>query len=310
MSPSAIKGGAPSLTVFTPAYNRAKLLPRLFLSLCAQTSKDFEWIVVDDGSTDGTDALFETWIGNSKANEFSIQYIKQKNLGKHVAHNLGAANALGSFFVCVDSDDWIEPDAVAIMLSIPIKEEDAGIIFPKHFHRGEPLRADRWFPECVRSIRLSDMRIEYGLDIETVLLFRTSILVEHPFPVFGDERFLSEEVLYLDLPDDVHFLVNSTSFYECEYQDDGLTRNVFHAWQANPLGAIELFLRRYKAARRYRMSRRLFCQAKAIMNLSALMLVLKRTPLDESPNKVASLLLLPASIVLRERRYGKEARNG
>ena len=96
------------LTVFTPAYNREKLLKRLYDSLVNQTCKDFVWLIVDDGSTDNTREL----IKNLKAlNEIEIEYIYRENGGKMRAHNDGVKNTKTPFFLCVDSDDYLVKSA-------------------------------------------------------------------------------------------------------------------------------------------------------------------------------------------------------
>ena len=90
-------------TVFTPAYNRKELLYRLYESLVEQTSKDFEWVIIDDGSTDGTDDM----IASIKEDSFSIIYKKVENGGKHRAINRGLDIAEGEVFAIVDSDDYL-----------------------------------------------------------------------------------------------------------------------------------------------------------------------------------------------------------
>ena len=103
------------LTIFTPTYNRINELERLYSSLISQTDFRFEWLIVDDGSTDDTENMVISWLDTSP---FPIRYIKQPNSGKHVAHNLGAAEASGENFICVDSDDWLDGAALSTMLSI------------------------------------------------------------------------------------------------------------------------------------------------------------------------------------------------
>src|SRR3974390_2817293 len=95
-----------AFTVFTATYNRAHTLHRVYDSLCAQTLHDFEWIVIDDGSTDNTAELIDDW---AKAAQFPIRYFKQNHSGKHVAHNLAVREARGLFFLPLDSDDACLP---------------------------------------------------------------------------------------------------------------------------------------------------------------------------------------------------------
>ena len=105
----------PLLTVFTPAYNRAYTLPRTYESLCIQSSKNFLWLIVDDGSTDNTADLVRKW--QTENNEFEIRYIYKENGGMHTAHNTAYANIDTELNVCIDSDDCMAPGAVEKILA-------------------------------------------------------------------------------------------------------------------------------------------------------------------------------------------------
>ena len=98
------------ITVFTPTYNRAYIIENLYRSLQRQTVKDFEWLVIDDGSTDNTQELFDKWI--SEENAFPIRYYKQRNGGKCRAINRALDLAQGELFFTVDSDDYLTKDAL------------------------------------------------------------------------------------------------------------------------------------------------------------------------------------------------------
>lgn len=115
----------PIITVFTPTFNRATILSRVYESLLQQTFTDFEWIIVDDGSTDNTKTLIQQW--QKKANTFLIRYFFQQNSGKHIAVNYGVQQAKGVFFIIADSDDRFVPEALEEFYSawnaIPIKQQ-------------------------------------------------------------------------------------------------------------------------------------------------------------------------------------------
>jgi glycosyltransferase involved in cell wall biosynthesis len=104
-----VTAAIPFFTVFTPTYNRAHTLHRVFDSLCAQTFRDFEWLVVDDGSTDNTRELIGQW---TTASPFPIRYLRQPNSGRHIADNLAIRQACGEMIVGVDSDDALLPNAL------------------------------------------------------------------------------------------------------------------------------------------------------------------------------------------------------
>lgn len=114
---------SPYFTVFTPSYNRAHTLHRVFDSLCAQTFRDFEWLVVDDGSTDNTSELIAKW---AKTANFAIRYFRRPHLGRHMAHNFAIQQARGEMWTAIDSDDALVPHALErirrLWLEIPEPE--------------------------------------------------------------------------------------------------------------------------------------------------------------------------------------------
>ena len=119
----------PILTVFTPAYNRADLLTRCYESMCKQTNKNFIWMIVDDGSTDNTREISESWVKNTK--DFKVIYIYKVNGGLHTAYNTAIANIDTELCVCIDSDDFMPDNAVELILDFWEKngsDKYAGIV--------------------------------------------------------------------------------------------------------------------------------------------------------------------------------------
>lgn len=98
------------ITVFTPTYNRGYIIEKLYRSLQRQTFQDFEWVVMDDGSTDNTEEIFESWM--QEDNRFPIRYYKQENGGKCRAINRGLDLAKGELFFIMDSDDYLTDNAL------------------------------------------------------------------------------------------------------------------------------------------------------------------------------------------------------
>ena len=171
--------GFPLLTIFTPSYNRSRELIRLYGSLLVQNDMRFEWVIVDDGSTDDTRSLIARWLGGSSP--FPIRYIYQENSGKHVAHNRGAQEARGGLFMCVDSDDWLEANAVATILAdASALAAEESLLYPKLFTSQGTL--DKWFPEGTKRIELSDMRMRYRLVVETAICVQNGGIMPAPLP--------------------------------------------------------------------------------------------------------------------------------
>ncbi len=119
---------AKTLTIFTPAYNRAYTLHLGYEALLRQTCQDFEWLIIDDGSTDNTRELVAGWI---KENKIPIRYHYQENQGMHGAHNTAYRLITTELNTCIDSDDYMPDDAVEKIVTFWKKHgsnEVAGII--------------------------------------------------------------------------------------------------------------------------------------------------------------------------------------
>jgi glycosyltransferase involved in cell wall biosynthesis len=291
------------LTIFTPAYNRAHTLPKLHDSLLAQTDTGFEWLVVDDGSTDGTGDLVRGWTDGSL---FPVRYLRQENAGKHVAHNRGAREAHGRLFMCVDSDDWLEPDAVAtIRRDATALDAGAGLLYPRLFAMQAALDASAWFPSGTSTVELTDMRMRYGLVIETAIVFDTEALRRHPFPVVEGERYIPEGSAYYDFRAPEVFHVYPDCFYRCEYLEDGLTRNIWANWYHNPVGTKLALRKRYEAACRYQTLRGLRERVSAVVGIESLNIALGVNTGDGVPSSRAMAgALVPLSRRVACQRYG------
>lgn len=286
----------PRLTLFTPTYNRERLLTRLYESLSKQTVKEFEWLVIDDGSEDSTQDLIESYISCSR---FPIRYYRQSNQGKHVAHNNGALLSRAPLFLCVDSDDWLYPNSVETILSRSAAAKNHGLIFQKELCTQNLT----WPLDTGKVINLADIRMKYNYRGETAIVFQTGNLRKFPFPIFENERLCYEEIAYNSMYGQSLFVACSDRIYGCEYQSDGITKNLFRLWKENPVGAKTLFASRYETAKRYQLPLRIPAQLKSTINMGALSLALKENPLLASPNKLATLALLPMIILFAQKRY-------
>lgn len=273
------------LTIFTPTYNRINELERLYSSLICQTDFRFEWLIVDDGSTDDTENMVVSWLDTSP---FPIRYIKQPNSGKHVAHNHGATEASGEYFICVDSDDWLEPNAVETILH-------------------DITALDTWFPDGADKIELADMRMKYGLVIETAIVFNTDVLRRHPFPVVQGERFIPEGSAYYDFVAPELFCVHNEPFYRCEYLEEGLTKNIWKNWLGSPVGTRMALVKRHESARRYSSVRALRERISALVGIESLNMAVAEPVFSRiDSNRVLALLVFPLSVLVERRRFGRK----
>lgn len=291
------------LTIFTPTYNRINELERLYSSLISQTDFRFEWLIVDDGSTDDTENMVVSWLDTSP---FPIRYIKQPNSGKHVAHNHGATEASGEYFICVDSDDWLEPNAVETILhDITALDTEEGLLHPKLFAQQTAL--DAWFPDGADKIELADMRMKYGLVIETAIVFNTDVLRRHPFPVVHGERFIPEGSAYYDFVAPELFCVHNEPFYRCEYLEEGLTKNIWKNWLVSPVGTRMALVKRHESARRYSSVRALRERISALVGIESLnMAVAEPVFSGIDSNRILALLVFPLSVLVERRRFGRK----
>lgn len=221
------------LTIFTPTYNRAYTLRRLYLSLCCQTCRSFEWLVIDDGSTDQTRSLIEEFMSEKKIN---IRYIFQENSGKSVAHNIAVKTANGDLFTCVDSDDFIEENAVKELLSTWEKAQkvSVGILAKRKNLKGEAITKTSLSNGS--HIKLKDVYHRHLLSGDTFLIFKTSILKKHLFPKFKAEKFVPEDYIYDQICEEGVLYFLDQFLYICEYQRDGYSANMNKLIALNPFG--------------------------------------------------------------------------
>ena len=234
------------LTIFTPTYNRATTILRTYESLCKQTCMDFEWLVVDDGSTDDTERLVTQW---SKVSEFPIRYVKQENAGKYRAYNKGLDLARGEFFFCVDSDDWLPSNSVGIVSqyidTLRQTETLAGLVALKSYQDASIIGQPYKEPGKHSSLYHLELSGERG---ERSIVFKTEIAKLFPFPVETSEKFHGESIIYDRFHGRYEFLTINEVLTVCEYQSDGLTSNIRSLMAKNPAGYKLYFAQRINMA--------------------------------------------------------------
>lgn len=215
----------PAITVFTPTYNRAYSLPRLFDSLMNQTVRNFEWIIVNDGSTDHTEQLLGTFETSAS---FPVKVIHTKNQGKYRAINTAMFLAKGRWFFIVDSDDWLPENSIDLILEEEkkIKDSDrvAVLCGMRYTPEGHRVGGDVSFQtmECTPF----DFRYRKKIGGDFAEIIRTDILRKYPFPDVPGENFCPESVLFnrIALSYLTHYF--PCNIYICDYQPDGLSAKI------------------------------------------------------------------------------------
>lgn len=225
------------ITIFTPVYNRAYIIENLYQSLLRQTNYDFEWLIVDDGSTDNVADLIQQWINNTQL--FKIRFYQQENGGKHRAANYGVKLSFGEAFFIVDSDDYLENDAVETIVrwwnDIRKKDMLAGIAGLRKHSNGEIIGDKPLFRDYVDATNLE--RGKWGLNGDKAEVYKTELLRRFPFPEYENETFITEAVVWDQIAYEGYQLrwINS-SFMTCNYLQDGLTAKGEQLFIENPKG--------------------------------------------------------------------------
>lgn len=274
------------LTIFTPTYNRAYILPKLYESLCVQTCQDFEWLIVDDGSTDNTKAVFDDWIKESR---ISLKYVFQENGGKMRAYNRAVGMAHGELFVCIDSDDILASETV-VADSLHFWDQHcgeksnkpiAGMISFRISPKGKSIEHVKEGFEVKSSEEIFNMYTGEHTDF-----VKTEILRHYPYLVFEGEKFTTDVYIFREMDEDYNFLLHPYFSQICQYHDDGYTKSYRRILFDNPRGFREIH------AQSIRLRKRGYWRS-IICYISISIFIGDHTMIPASPNKFLTLLFFP-----------------
>ena len=224
-------------TIFTPTYNRGYIIHKLYESLCSQTDKDFEWLIVDDGSTDNTKELVSGFVQSA---DFPVRYYYKENQGKSSAVNVGAQKASGELFFIVDSDDALVPNALEIIKEeyrhIEDNELFCGVCGIKCYFDGTKVGGGEDFGvlEC-SSI---DFRYKYDMKGDMSEVIKTDIIRQYPYPVIDGEKYMAPAGMWLRVAEKYKFRYFYKGVYLCDYLPDGLSRQNLKLRRKCPIGAM------------------------------------------------------------------------
>ena len=298
------------LTVFTPTYNRSHTIWRTYESLCRQTSMDFEWLVVDDGSSDGTSSLVSSWIKPDQLNNhnpqafdgyceagFKIRYIWKENGGLHTGYNTAYANIDTELCVCIDSDDWMPDDAVEKILGCWHQrggEQYAGIMGLDYDTAGKPLGG--FFPDGLSEVYFLDMYINNIHRADTKEVMRTDLMKRvAPQVGFEGEKNFNPVYMLLQVCDDYPLLVLNENLCIVEYQqDDSMSRGIYRQYLNSPrsfakLRLLEMQLKRNTFKNRFR---------SAVHYVSSCIIAKDGNWFSQTPNKLLVMAAAPFGLAL------------
>ncbi len=286
------------ITIFTPAYNREKELIQLYNSLLQQDFFDFEWLIVDDGSTDNTEQVVREL---TQENKIKIRYAKQVNKGKSKAVNHGIDLAEGELFFCIDSDDYFVPNVLAYIhekyQSVKDDETIAGIGF-LHWHSGTEKVVGTPFPQDEMTDTSYNIYNLHNVTGDKQFAFKTSVMREFKFPEIEAEKFVPEALLFNRISGKYKMKFYNKAVVYKDYLESGYTAHYFDLAKRNPKGQALYYKELYKMqptlynAAAYDM----FCMYSGKKMLDAV---------KEHPNKFISFIMyFPAYIkyLLKERK--------
>lgn len=231
------------ITVLTPVFNRGNYLMRIYKSMSQQTNNSFQWLIVDDGSSDETEQIARNIIKNHN-NSFEIDYYKKQNGGKHTALNYSHTFIKGDYVMILDSDDYLKDKAIEIVckrINKLVKREQVGwLAFLKGNEDGTPF--DSLYKKD-GEITTYEKYLNEGRKGECCDVYLTKLFVSYPYPEFSNEKFISES--YLNIQASLYGKYKMITYNDIiqvvEYLDGGLTLEGRSLQIENPKGHAELW---------------------------------------------------------------------
>jgi glycosyltransferase involved in cell wall biosynthesis len=282
----------PLLTVFTPTYNRAYTLHLCYESLKRQTSKDFLWLIIDDGSTDNTRGLVESWISEKT---IPISYHFQENQGMHGAHNTAYELIDTELNVCIDSDDYMPDDAVERITTFwnefgSIKY--AGIVALDASTDGKIIGTK--MPENLKDSTLSNLYAKHKVKGDKKLVYRSELTRgTPPYPIFPGEKYCPLSYKYILIDQEYPLLVLNEILCYVEYLADGSSMNIIKQYKKNPRGFS--FFRKVAMEHAPSIKERV---RESIHYVSSNLMIRNTRFIFDSPHKITTLLTTPFGIAL------------
>lgn len=291
------------LTIFTATYNRGYIIEKLYNSLKKQKKFDFEWLVIDDGSADNTQQLFEKWI--EEDNKFKIRYYRQENKGLIKSLNRGIKLAKGEYFSKIDSDDYLvdsyTEDILSWINTIANEDDIYAVAGIKGINEKTPIK--QTWPLINKEIGYVDAtdleRKNYNLDADMSEAWKTEILRKYEFPVWEGEKFAPEQIVFFQIALDGYKIRWFPKIIQiCEYQDDGLTKGSAKLEKENPMGYAMMYnhMLKYSGNIKFKLRAALQCNVLSIIGKNPLYIL-------KSNSILYSIVMIPLSFIIIPRRY-------
>lgn len=229
----------PVVTILTPTYNKSKTIRRTFESLLRQTNFNFEWLIINDGSTDDSLDLIKTF----ETDRFLIRYIDKVNEGLNRTWNLGVREASCELIMRVDPDDYLTEDAIEQVLKYKeCLDNDStlcSVVFLTKYSDGK-LVGTHPFSD-IQKTNFIDYRIKYKAKGDRMEIMKRDVLLKYPMPEIEGEKFCMESVMQQNIA--LHFdaLYIPCAIYVREYNEDSITSNITKIMRNNPKGAILVY---------------------------------------------------------------------
>ena len=291
------------ITVFTPTYNRAYIIEDLYRSLQRQTYRDFEWLIVDDGSSDNTKELVESWL--SQPHKFGIRYVYKPNGGMHTAYNTAYELIETELSMNVDSDDYLTDTAIADVLAFweANKRDDIGGIYALDcYENGQVIGLP--FPEDLREFKgwgyktvfyeVNGEKKQFHNQGDKKFIGVTAAIKKYPpIPVFEGEKYHSLYYKQHLIEQDYSILIFNVPVCVVEYMPDGSSNHMYAQYVKNPKGfcSERRFVMQYAPNFKIRF-------VSAVHYVAESIIAKDRHFVKHSTNKPVTVLAIPLGIAL------------
>lgn len=281
-----------TLTIFTPTFKRRQTLIRVYKSLLNQTNTDFIWMIIDDGSNDGTEQLVNSWI---KENKLKIEFYSQQNSGKTKSVNRSIRRTNTPLWLCLDSDDWLDSNAVRYIIDEHRKIEDnssvCGMIGLRYEDSKKPMQKKN-IPNDIIFSTQENIRYRLGIPPEYIQVYKTNIIENYLYPEIDGENFFPLSYMADQLDQEYTMLVLHKPVMYIEYQDDGITKNNKKHVLKNPIGQTIFRHQQFEVAPTFKQKFKA-----GIAYNSAKLLSNKQMSFKKKSDKLLSLALSPLGLL-------------